>query len=99
MKYEPNPKHKAAAPGRSGSRCPTGVDASELLKNSVLDGRRRYATDGRAAFCAQCHDNEQDLWHGYPVSWLEVPPAILNHWLAEGAVDRRTVRRARRQQR
>jgi hypothetical protein len=93
MEYEPNPKHKPAAPGRRGTRCPTGVDAGRLLKGSVLKGSKRYATNGQAAFCAQCHDAQRDLWHGYPINWYEVPPSILHEWINEGTVDRRTVRR------
>jgi hypothetical protein len=97
MKYEPNPKHKPIpTPGRRGSICPRGVDAARLLGGSSLYGRKRFATDGEQAFCGQCHDEDADLWHGYPVSWDEVPPSVLKDWLASGSVDRRTVRRATR---
>lgn len=98
MDYEPNPKHKPVpTPGRRGSICPRGVDASRLLAESVLVGRKRFATDGEAAFCAQCHDRERDTWHGYPLDWSEVPPDVVVAWLQKGLIDRRMLRRARRQ--
>ncbi len=96
MRYEPNPKHKPAAPGRRGSRCPRNVDPVSLLQNSTLHGKKRYATDGGQAFCAQCHDLESDLWHGYPILFAEVPPSIKNHWQATGAITRRAMRQADR---
>ena len=100
MKYEPNPKHKSMpAPGRRGSICPPDVDAMQLLEGSVLRHDKRYATDGDQAFCAQCHDREKDLWHGYPIDWGDVPPKILKDWFDDGAVAQRTVKRARRRRR
>ncbi|HEY8547336.1 MAG TPA: hypothetical protein VIL36_19880 [Acidimicrobiales bacterium] len=99
MEYEANPKHKRPSPGKHGSICPRGVDAQRLLDDSILDGRKRYATDGLEAFCAQCHDRDADLWHGYPIGWNEVPPRIVKEWLEKGRVDRRTVRRQRRRNR
>lgn len=98
MDYEPNPKHKPIpTPGRRGSICPPGIDSSHLLGGSVLVGQKRYATDGESAFCAQCHDRQRELWHGYPVGWNEVPPAVVEEWIAQGSVDRRVAKRARRQ--
>lgn len=100
MDYEPNPKHKPVpTPGRRGSICPRDVDASRLLSESVLVGRKRFATDGEAAFCAQCHDGDRDRWHGYPLDWSEVPPEVVVGWLKKGLIDRRMLRRARRQRR
>ena len=100
MDYEPNPKHKPIpTPGRRGSICPPGVDTSRLLAASSPIGSKRFATDGQAAFCAQCHDEMRDLWHGYPVGWNEVPPLLVSQWIAQGVVDRRAVRRARRRPR
>lgn len=98
MNYEPNPKHKPIpTPGRRGSICPRGVDSSRLLSESVLAGEKRYATDGESAFCAQCHDGERNLWHGYPVNWSEVPPPVVNSWIRVGLVSRRAVKRTSRQ--
>lgn len=99
VRYEPNPKHKPAAPGRRGARCPRDVDADRLLQNSTPHRKKRYATDGRQAFCAQSHDLNGDLWHGYPVNWEEVPPTVVNDWVAAGAVTRRTVRQGNRRRR
>lgn len=99
MRYEPNPKHKPAAPGRRGSRCRRNADPVSLLENSTVHGKKRYATDGRQAFCAQCHDLEGDRWHGYPVNWEEVPPTIVSDWIAARTVTRRTVRQGNRRKR
>ena len=97
MQYDPSKKHKSGqSPSRRGSLCPPGVNASGLLRSSVLDGRKRFATDGQRAFCGQCHDWDRDLWHGYPIDWDEVPPKILRDWIYQGAVSSRTVKRARR---
>jgi hypothetical protein len=95
--YEPNPKHKPLpTPGRHGSICPQDVNAQALLSESEVHGKKRYATNGSEAFCAQCHDVGRNLWHGYPVSWAEVPPRIRQIWVAKGKVSSRTIRRDRR---
>ena len=95
--YEPNRKHKPVPiPGRHGSICPPDADGLALLHDSDPAGRKRYATDGTHAYCAQQHDAERNAWHGYPVDWDEVPPSLVATWIAQGRVDRRTVRRARR---
>lgn len=99
--YEANPKHKRTAPGRKGSLCPREADGPALLRSSELVGNKRYATDGASAYCAQRHDPGNDplreTWHGYPISWDEVPPLLVSQWVAEDKVERRTVRRAKRQ--
>jgi hypothetical protein len=100
MIYEPNPKHKPVpTPGRRGTICPRNADGPQLLATSVLDGRKRYATDGEAAFCGQCHDASNDRWHGYPVGWAEVPPNIIHRWVTAGKVSRRVLRRAQKDRR
>jgi hypothetical protein len=97
LTYEPNPKHKPVpTPGRHGSICPTDADGPSLLLASRLVGTKRYATDGMNAYCAQQHRAEQNLWHGYPVGWDEVPPIVVGEWVASGTLDRRVVRRARK---
>lgn len=100
--YEPNPKHKPIpTPGRHGSICPLYADAQTLLQASDSYGQKRYATDGTDAYCAQRHDpgNKpgREAWHGYPISWEEVPPSLVAQWIATDKVQRRTVRRAKRQ--
>jgi hypothetical protein len=99
--YEPNPKHSIMpSPGRRGSRCPPGVDGATLLASSELVGNKRYATDGTNAYCGQRHDpgNVPDVeaWHGYPIGWEEVPPALVTKWVAQDKVQRRTIRQAKR---
>jgi len=97
LAYEPNPKHKPTpTPGRRGSICPRDVDATALLRASTLWDNKRYATDGTNAYCAQRHS--ENSWHGYPVGWDEVPPAVVAGWVAENKVERRTIRRAKRRQ-
>lgn len=102
MEYEPNPKHKPLpSPGRRGSICPDEVNAPALLRQSqttASSGDRRWATDGERAFCAQQHDSERDLLHGYPVAWTEVPPKLVQEWISSGLASRRAVRRERRSQ-
>jgi hypothetical protein len=96
LTYEPNPKHKPMpSPGRHGSICPPGANGPFLLTQSDLLGQKRYATDGEGAFCAQQH--APNLWHGYPVEWEEVPPRLVSEWVAADKVERRTIRRSRRQ--
>jgi hypothetical protein len=93
--YEPSKKHKRdSTTGRHGSICPPTANGQELLDRSVADGRKRYATDGLEAFCAQEH--RPDRWHGYPVSWDEVPGPVVAAWISTGQVERRTIRRAKR---
>ena len=100
MQYEPSPKHKPnPSPGRRGSICPRDADASRLLSLSVPHGQKRYATDGQQAYCAQCHDYTQGLWHGYPVDWNEVPAKIVNDWIRSDVVRRRTAMQAGRRSR
>lgn len=99
--YEANPKHKRIrAPAREGSLCPRDADGPALLRSSDLVGKKRYATDGANAYCAQRHDPGNDpgreTWHGYPIDWDEVPPLLVSQWIAEDKVERRTVRRAKR---
>jgi hypothetical protein len=91
--YEPNPKHKLPwARGRRGSICPV-VDAQALLATSETTSAapaKRFATDGRMAFCGVQH--AAGRWHGYPVTWKEVPGALRQKWLDEGRVKRSDVR-------
>jgi hypothetical protein len=90
--YEASPKHKAPwVPGAHGSLCPS-VDAQTLLDRSEISkgrGKKRYATDGEQAFCAQEHS--QGRWHGYPVGWREVPEYLRRKWLTAGTVSRHAV--------
>jgi hypothetical protein len=101
--YELNPKHKRtpSSPGRKGSLCPREADGPALLRSSDLIGKKRYATDGANAYCAQRHDPGNDpgreTWHGYLIGWEEVPPLLIAQWVAEDKVQRRIVRRAKRQ--
>lgn len=95
MHYESNPKHSDPwQPGRRGALCPKSLSlevAECLLRNSELAGRKRYAVFEGQAFCAQEH--APGTWHGYPVGWLHVPPAIRKRWLAEGALRKRDMQR------
>lgn len=95
LAYEPNPKHKPLPqPGRHGSQCPRDADGPALLQISDLVVKKRFATDGTNAYCAQQHSAERNLWHGYPVTWEEVPPKLRAKWVTEQRVSARTIRRA-----
>jgi hypothetical protein len=98
--YEPNPKHKPSH-GWHGSICPRDADGQALLGSSDLLGKKRYATDGENAYCAQRHDPGnypgREAWHGYPIGWDEVPPSLVAQWIVEDKVNRRTINRAKRQ--
>ncbi len=93
MQYEPNPKHKEPwQRGRRGSLCPAfeAKALAKLLRESVLDGTKRYACHEGRAYCAQEH--AAGRWHGYPVGWKEVPPGLRGRWRKEGLVQRRDVK-------
>lgn len=99
MIYEPNAKHKPEPqPGRHGSICPRFEDgvAFDLLSAGLQVGKKRFASDGDRAFCAQCHDHGRDAWHGYPVTWAEVPPKVRHQLIKSGVVARRHVNRGLR---
>ena len=94
MEYEPNPKHKEPwQPGRKGSLCPELPRSlpKQLLGGSILHGRKRYACHEGQAYCAQEH--REDTWHGYPISWQEVPPKVRNEWAEQGLVTKRQMKR------
>ena len=94
MEYKSNPKHsKPWQRGRKGSLCPRAARAlaDELLQGSVLHGKKRYATHAGRAYCAQ--QSIDDLWHGYPVAWKEVPSQIVQLWKRGRIVSRRDVKR------
>lgn len=60
-----------------------------LLDQSSPHGDKRYACHEGRAYCAQRTRPSRDTWHGYPVSWKEVPPAIVREWLKAGLISRR----------
>jgi hypothetical protein len=94
VNYESNPKHKHPwQPGRRGSLCPVEITpeiAQQLLSGSILNGRTRWACWNGRAFCAREHLNAS--WHGYPVGWREVPPAVRLQMMEVGILSRRDVR-------
>jgi hypothetical protein len=93
-RYEPNPKHKEPwQRGARGSLCPPDADGPMLLAASEPDPQRpgkRFATDGHRAYCG--HEHSPGCWHGFPVEWRSVPPAIVRAWLADGRVSKRAVK-------
>lgn len=92
--YEPNPKHKEPwQRGARGSLCPKDADGPALLAASRVDPihpGKRYATDGHRAYCGQQH--LPGRWHGYPVQWREVPPAIRRGLVTDHQVSKREIR-------
>jgi len=69
--------------------------AQELLEGSVLAGSVRYAVWNGGAFCAHEHW-PPGCWHGYPVSWMEVPPVVREGWVRTSMVTRAQIRQAKR---
>ena len=70
-----------------------GLDPSKLLDESQVVGKKRYATHDGKAFAAQCHgtNGNNELWHGYPIGWEEVPPSLRIKWIDEQLVTRRQI--------
>ena len=96
LEYESNPKHKEPwQPGRRGSLCPpeTRGIAAQLLRESELAGTRRYAVYEAKAYCAMQH--EDDVWHGYPIAWEEVPRSIIDKWINAGRIKKSDVRKSK----
>lgn len=42
------------------------------------------------AYCAQ--DDGADVWHGYPVGWVDVPESLRREWRKEGGLRKRDMR-------
>ncbi len=88
--YESNPKHSDPwQSGKRGSLCEREVRplAEVLLLKSVIWKEKRYAVHEGRAYCAQEHSPNR--WHGYPVGWVEVPPKLVNQWMADGSLTKR----------
>jgi hypothetical protein len=58
--------------------------AQDLLKASVLVGKKRFAYRDGACFAAYVTRAELNEWHGFPVSWAEVPAAAKKAWREAG---------------
>ncbi|MBV9786276.1 MAG: hypothetical protein JO264_20940 [Acidisphaera sp.] len=67
--------------------------AAVLFAEAKIDevSGRRYATARGIAFEAK--STADGSWHGYPISWENVPVAIKNGWLKSGAVSKRDVKK------
>lgn len=91
VRYEGNPKHKNPwQRGRRGSLCPREIgleQAQILLDYSDSEPNRphvRFALDGSQPYCARPHGD--DVWHGFPVRWREVPVSVRKKWLTENRI-------------
>ena len=96
MQYDRDSNAKHNRPwqrGRRGTLCPAELrtKAQTLLLESVQVGKRRYAVHEGKAYCAQQHG--KDLWHGYPVGWVDVPKSLRNQWISQNRLKRREVRK------
>lgn len=90
--YESNPKHREPwQRGEKGSLCDKTVWplATQLLQESVLVGRMRYAVHDGKAYCAKEH--RPGRWHGHPVGWKEVPPRLRTLWTKQQRVSKRQI--------
>ncbi len=88
--------HVTGVQGFNGEPHPWSVTVAQALFAAATHGvdGRRYATARGIAFEAK--PTGDGSWHGFPVPWESVPPAILGQWLSEGKVTRRDVRLNRR---
>ena len=97
MQYEPNPKHKSWLQpfDPDASLCPdwSHAQAQTLLDSSVsgAQGGRRFATAEGMAFAAR--QTRDEIWHGYPIPWSEVPEAIRRDMIASNQVTRRQIKK------
>jgi hypothetical protein len=94
MEYKSNPKHSEPwQRGQKGSQCDPTLRplALKILEESVLVGQKRYAVHNGKAFCGQQEGN--DVWHGYPVGWIEVPEKLRRNWIAAEQLSRRDVKK------
>ena len=94
MEYESNPKHSEPwQTGRKGSLCPKDLKqlAQELLNNSELVGKQRFAFHEGRPYCAREH--RKNVWHGFPVGWREVPAELRNKWKRAGNIRKRDLDR------
>jgi hypothetical protein len=66
--------------------------AHRLFESATLsaDGRRRFATERGIAFEAK--PSADGTWHGFPIPWESVPPAILKQWKQDGKVSRQDMK-------
>ncbi len=95
--YQRNSKHKSWLQpfDPDASLCPawTHDHAQALLNESIVDASesRRFASAEGMAFVARV--TRDDIWHGYPVPWSEVPEAVREQMLTAGVVTRRQIKR------
>jgi len=95
--YDPSPKHKSwlRPYDPDATQCPAWSHsrALALLNESLteLGDDRRFATERGMAFAARVTRN--DVWHGYPVPWAEVPEAVREQFVTGGKVTRRQIKR------
>ena len=82
----PNWTHEADGMGFAGNTEThpwQRTEAHEMFEQSTLaDDGRRYATRRGIAFVAV--DTNDETWHGYPIPWQDVPPAIRRESSFEG---------------
>ena len=66
--------------------------AAQLFARAVVDSvsGRRYATAMGIAFEAKASGD--GTWHGYPIPWESVPPAIVQQWKVGEAVKAREIK-------
>lgn len=95
--YERNPKHKSWMQpfDPDATQCPawSHARAQDLLEASLSDpdDDRRFATEQGMAFAARL--TRDDVWHGYPVPWAEVPERVRERFAAAKQVTRRQMKR------
>lgn len=68
----------------------TREEAQGMLDESIVYGQRRYAVRNERAYSGAEH--RLGHWHGWPVGWKEVPPAIFTQFQEQGKVSKRSRR-------
>ena len=64
----------------------TREEAQTLLNESILVGIARYSVRDEKAYRGAEHSPGR--WHGWPVGWKEVPPAVFREFRDKGKVSR-----------
>jgi hypothetical protein len=95
--YEPSNKHcEPITAEKPGTKCPAwSVSmAQQLLDSSIaVSPKLRYATHGGLAFVGRITNSGQDIWHGYPEAWDDVPREIKEQWLSRNLITKADIKR------
>ena len=89
--HEMEPANEGGDGGDADKHDWSATLAQKLLEGSILDGKRRYATARNLPFCAR--SDNHGTWHGYPISWREVPESVKRAMIERGDVTMMDIKR------